>query len=234
MRLAVLDLCKWLPEFQQGQDKFGDVTADYVKRALPEAELAVVAIVEGADFPNVDAFDGYILTGSDKGVYDAAPWMAPLRAFLLAAKDSGKPLFGICFGHQVMADVFGGKAEKVSAPEVGVRTYDIPGGGSVTGHAWHQDQVTQVPPGAEVTASAAYCPVAALSYEFPALSVQFHPEYAPDYLTRFLSRSRGEVLGEEHTDTAVAEIEAGNVRPDLFTRDVGDFFRAAIGKATPS
>lgn len=227
MRIAILDLCVWLPEYQSDQAKFGDVIAAWVARGLPNAELTVIYVQEGEPLPDPAAFDGYVLSGSDKGVYDDTPWMAPLRAFLLAAKDAGKPLFGICFGHQLMADVFGGKAEKVGAPEVGVRAFDL-NGTAQKGHVWHQDQVTEVPPGAKVIGSAGYCPVAALSYDFPAMSVQFHPEYAPDYVSTFLRRARGAILSEAQTDDAVAQLDASDVEADLFTTEIAAFFRNAL------
>ena len=224
MRIAVLDLCVFLPEYQSGQDKFGVLLARWAARGLPQAAFSVIDVVSGAPLPDPQAFDGYILSGSDKGVYDDTPWMQPLRAFLIAARDAGKPLFGVCFGHQIMADVFGGKAEKVSDPHVGVRAFEIEGETQL-GHVWHQDQVTEVPPGAQVIGRADYCPVAALSYDFPAMSVQFHPEYAPDYVSDFLRRSDGVVLDGDATQKAIAEFDNSAVSEDLFAAQVGAFFR---------
>jgi len=227
VRIAVLDLCVWLPEYQHDQAKFGELLAVWAGRNLPEASFAVIDVVEGAPFPAPDDYDCYVISGSDKGVYDETAWMQPLRDWLISARAANKPLFGVCFGHQIMADVFGGKAEKVGPPEIGVRAFDIEGE-SVTGHVWHQDQVTQVPPGAKVIGKADYCPVAALAYDFPAMSVQFHPEYAPEYVSTFLRRARGKVLGTEEADKAVAEFDSSNVSADLFAQQAGDFFRAHL------
>ncbi len=224
MRIAVLDLCVWLPEYQSGQARFGDLLATWAGRDLPQAAFTTIDVGAGTPLPAPDAFDGYIISGSEKGVYDETPWMQPLRDFLKAAKTAGKPLFGVCFGHQIMADVFGGKAEKVEAAAIGVRAFEIDGT-KVTGHVWHQDQVTVVPPGAQVIGRADYCPVAALSYDFPAMSVQFHPEYSAEYVAAFLRRSRGVVLSEEDTDAAVAQFDASNVSADLFASQIGAFFR---------
>lgn len=227
MKIGVLDLCIWLEEYQHDQDKFGDLLAKWAGRDL-DAEYSVIYVREGQSLPNVNAFDGYILSGSELGVYDEADWMQPLRDWLLAAKEAGKPLFGVCFGHQIMADVFGGKAEKTGEAEIGVRAFKIEGQ-NVTGHVWHQDQVTKVPPGAKVIGRADYCPVAALAYDFPAMSVQFHPEYAPDYVSTFLERSKGQVLTEEDTERAIAQFDASTVEADLFAKQAGDFFRAHLG-----
>lgn len=228
MRLAILDLCVYLPEYQSGQPRFGEVVAAWVTRAVPEADLTIISVELGEPLPDVAAFDGYVLSGSDKGVYDDAPWMAPLRAFLVAARDAGKPLLGICFGHQIMADVFGGKAEKIGPPEVGVRQFDL-GGQAVPAHVWHQDQVTKVPPGARVIAQADYCPVAGLAYDFPALSMQFHPEYSATYISDFLRRSRGQILSESQTDAALVQFDTSDVAADLFAAQAGAFLRDAMG-----
>ena len=227
MRIAVLDFCVWLEDYQWDQKRFGPMVVDWVRRGLPDAALEVIDIGAGDPLPKPGSFDGYVLTGSEQGVYDDTPWMQPLRDWLVETRDAGKPIFGICFGHQIMADTFGGKAEKTGPAEVGVRSFDVDGV-TVTGHVWHQDQVTKVPPGAEVIGSADYCPVAALAYEFPAMSVQFHPEYPPDYVSTFLRRSRGEVLSAEETDAAVAQFDASDVSPDLYAKELGKFFREAL------
>jgi len=227
VKIGVIDLCIWLEEYQHDQAKFGELLAEWAGRDL-KADYAVIYVREREPLPDVAAFDGYILSGSELGVYDDADWMQPLRDWLIKAKEAGKPLFGVCFGHQIMADVFGGKAEKVGPEEIGVRAFEIDGQ-TVTGHVWHQDQVTKVPPGAEVIGKADYCPVAALAYDFPAMSVQFHPEYAPDYVSTFLKRSKGEVLSDDDTDKAVAQFDASDVEADLFAKQAGDFFRAHLG-----
>ncbi|MEP4198302.1 MAG: type 1 glutamine amidotransferase [Aliishimia sp.] len=229
MRLAVLDLSYWPPEYMSGQPRFGDVLAAWVARGLPDAELSVIDIDQGAPIPDPSEYDGFVVSGSDKGVYDDASWMQGLRAFLLSAKSAQKPLFGVCFGHQVMADVFGGKAGKVSAPEVGVRHFQIDGQ-TLPAHVWHQDQVTQVPPESHVIAKADYCPVAGLAYDFPAMSVQFHPEYPADYVASFLRRSRGTILSEPFTDAALAELDESSVSADLFAAQIRDFFRNALSQ----
>ncbi|MEP3843724.1 MAG: type 1 glutamine amidotransferase [Paracoccaceae bacterium] len=227
MKLAVLDLCIWMPEYQSGQAKFGEVLAMWAARGLPDADITIIDVHEGDPLPDIDAYDGYVLSGSELGVYDDAPWMSPLRDFLTAARQAQKPLFGVCFGHQIMADVFGGKAEKVGDPEVGVRAFDIDGI-QQTGQVWHQDQVTRIPPGAAVIASADYCPVGALAYDFPAMSVQFHPEYPADYIATFLRRSRGNVISAAQGDAAVAQLDQSDVSADLFAQQMGDFFRAHL------
>ena len=74
-------------------------------------------------------------------------------------------------------------------------------------------------------ASADYCPVAALEYDFPAMSTQFHPEYAPAFITAIANMLEGDLLSPEQADRARASAEAGRVAASLYGREVAAFFR---------
>ena len=84
--------------------------------------------VEAGELPaDAGAHDAYLITGSPAGVYDDLPWIPKLEAFLGLAKGRAK-LVGICFGHQIMAQAFGGHVEKSSkgwAPaSIPIRSFD--------------------------------------------------------------------------------------------------------------
>ena len=228
MRIAILDLALAPPHLMGDLPNFGVRTRDWLSQGLPEAEFDVVDIQGGAEVPGLHGYDGVVVTGSDKGVYDDTPWMAPLRALLIEAKDNAIPVFGLCFGHQIMADTWGGKAELSEVGnQVGVREYSYQGQATAA-HAWHKDQVTRQPPNSEITATADYCPIAGLKYDFPAMSVQFHPEYTRDYMGGFIDQGRGEILDEATTDAVLENLRATDVPEDLLAREVGDFFRRHI------
>lgn len=138
---------------------------------------------------SADAHSAYLITGSPAGVYEDLPWIGRLLTFLQLAKGRAK-LVGICFGHQAMAQAFGGHVEKSAKGwGVGLHAYPI-----VRHEPWmdetpvvsvpasHQDQVVLKPPGAEVIASSLFTPYAGLAWrDGSAISFQFHPEFAPDY-----------------------------------------------------
>ena len=138
MKIAVLDLTGHPTPMWEGLPRVGQQTVSWIGPAMPDAEIMQVDVTEGgAPMPAVEAFDGLLLTGSEFGVYDDTPWMEPLRQLLRDTKEAGKPIFGICFGHQIMADTFGGKAEKTAGGNVvGVRQYDLKGR-TVDTHVWH-------------------------------------------------------------------------------------------------
>lgn len=227
MRIAILDLTTHPEPLLSGLPTAGRMIEAWLSPAMPEADLRIVDVAnEGAPLPALDDFDGVVLSGSEVGVYDETPWMAPLRAFLHAVRAAGKPVYGICFGHQIMADTWGGKAEKAATGiAVGACSFEVEGE-TVDAHVWHKDQVTAVPPGARVTGSAGHCPVGALAYDFPARSVQFHPELTEGELRTLFARGRGVLIEGEQADAAVASFARAQVAVDLQAREAAEFFRA--------
>ena len=233
MKLAILDLCLPHKEFE-AHGPIGRMVRDWLAPHLPEADMSILYIADGVPLPEVVSFDGYILTGSEKGVYDDTAWMKPLTAFLHALRERRIPVFGVCFGHQIMAEAFGGKAEKADKGfVVGARSY-LTDTGEFAAHAMHQDQVTVPPPGARITASAPYCPVAALAYDFPALSVQFHPEYRQDFVTGAVDVFEGELLTPDEA-AASRRSFALPVAHGLYGEDTARFFRSTLanGRTPP-
>lgn len=180
---------------------------DYRVYDVPAGELPEHATEAGA----------YIVTGSAAGVYDDLPWIPTLMRFLRAARHNAK-LVGICFGHQAMAEAFGGSVEKSSKGwGVGLHRYDI-----VTPSTWmddvprvaipasHQDQVVRLPPGARVISTSDFTPYAGLDYG-DAISFQFHPEFGADFAAALIEMRRDR-LGSL-ADTALASLTQPDDRP---------------------
>lgn len=229
MRIAVLDLTEERADILSGLPRVAEQIINWLRPALPDADYTAVDVVNGAAMPDMDSFDGVIISGSEYGVYDDTVWMEDLRSFLLACREAGKAVFGICFGHQIMADVYGGKAElSPKGTVVGARIFESDGI-RFRANVWHQDQVTQVPPAAKVSASADYCPIAALEYDFPALSIQFHPEYTQDHLNDIFDRSAGEFLSHAQIASARRSFAKGNVARDLMSASAAAFFIRNVG-----
>ncbi|MCX6124316.1 MAG: hypothetical protein NTV34_06145 [Proteobacteria bacterium] len=132
---------------------------------------------------------GVIVLGSASSVYDGLPWQRPLEGWL-------RPLvFGCCYGHQMIAHMYGGKIGFVRpdrAKLVGVRRIqlNLDEFGLVGERDYivtHNAIVTKVPSEFEVIATSVEIEVEGLRHrKRPIFSLQAHPEATVDFL-----RSRG-------------------------------------------
>jgi GMP synthase (glutamine-hydrolysing) len=141
-----------------------------------------------------------ILSGGPASVYEEGAPAAPDGLF-----DLGVPTFGICYGHQVMAQALGGTVENSDVAEYGGATIAVTAPGTLFAGlpgeqaVWmsHRDFVSRAPEGFLVTAGTEVTPVAGMEdRERGFYGVQFHPEvlhteHGMEILRRFLYEGAG-------------------------------------------
>lgn len=182
-----------------------------------------------------DECDGWLVSGSADSVYDDLPWIAPLEAFLRQVLDEGAPLVAICFGHQLLAQALGTKVARSDAGwGVGAHDYEVlqtppwmdplPTG-PIRLLASHQDQVTELPPGATLLARTDHCPIAAYSIGATALAIQPHPEFTVPISAGLVDRRR-ERIGASTSDRALASLDEP-LDDALVARWMSAFLRSA-------
>ena len=201
---------EWVPEFGEYPDMF----VALLGRADPGMEF-VSYDVEGGVYPaDIDEVDAYLITGSKSSVYDDKPWIPPLIKFVQEIVERGKKVVGICFGHQLVAQALGGKAEKSSKGwGAGLHTHTFTqtpswhDGGSedLKILVSHQDQVVKIAEGATVLAGSDFCENAVCQIGDQILTFQGHPEFIPEY-SREIMEFRRELFGEDVYHSGVASI----------------------------
>ena len=148
------------------------------------------------DFPeSMDAADAWIITGSKHGVYENEPWMIRLQDLLRDMVTAKTPVFGVCFGHQILAAALGGKVVKSDK-------------GWGIGVVW---------------ASSEFCPYAALQYGETAASIQPHPEFQRPYEEALL-KARYTLLPEDVHSKASSSLEE-KIDSDLFAKWILNFLQ---------
>ncbi|MCE4624345.1 MAG: glutamine-hydrolyzing GMP synthase [Desulfurococcales archaeon] len=157
--------------------------------------------VKGAGVREVTAeVAGVVLSGGPASV-----WESMHDDIVRAVLNTGIPMLGICYGHQLLAKMLGGRVSKAPKPEFGptevriLRPEDpiFKGFHSDRILVWmsHNDAVITPPPGAEVLAVSEGSPVAAMRVGDRIYGVQWHPEVSHSQYGSRLLMNWAEISG---------------------------------------
>ena len=164
---------------------FGSQYTQLIARRIRELNV-YSEIVPCTKIPDLtDDIKGIILSGSPFSVS-----AADKPAFDIEKILNKRPILGVCYGAQFMANYFGGKVQPSSKREYGraflhilEKENELFYGVDDESQVWmsHSDTVTQIPPGFHITAKTASIDVAAYKsdpgrFEYPVFCIQFHPE----------------------------------------------------------
>lgn len=153
------------------------------------------------DLKHLGKFDGFIIPGSRFNATDDEPWIEPLCETIRAAHAQGKALFGICFGHQIIAKALGGVAGAalpynftVDDIELQPLASQLLGGRSnIALYKSHGQQVLAAPPGSTVIARSTRTPVEMYTLE-NVFCCQGHPEFVSAHINSDCGNSIGDTL----------------------------------------
>jgi GMP synthase (glutamine-hydrolysing) len=84
----------------------------------------------------------------------------------------------------------------------------------------HQDQVLELPPGAELLGGSEFCPVGIYSIDDQVFAVQGHPEFTRSIMQDILARKDGD---EDLLQTAESSLEDGTPDGQLFAQWIVNF-----------
>ena len=202
------------------KNRFGSYGDMFRQLLGPDYRYSYYDVRQGQLPEQVGRHDAYLITGSASGVYDGDRWIESLKQFI--QQSSGRtPVVGICFGHQIMAEAYGGRVTK--SPKgwgAGLHSYEIK-----RRAAWmnsdrepglsipvsHQDQIIDLPSDATVLAASEFTPYAVLEYpQRRAISFQGHPEFSPEYATALIDLRRGTRYQQDFADAAAASLKQPN------------------------
>jgi len=141
-----------------------------------------------------------LITGSPAMVTDRAPWSEQAAAWLRQAAAAGLPIFGVCYGHQLLAHALGGAVDyNPRGRELGTQTIEcLPAAAgdplmaglpvSFPAQLLHAQTVTRLPPGAVALARSALDDHQLVRLAPSIYSAQFHPEFGPEFMHDHLLR----------------------------------------------
>ena len=214
LRICILETDVLRPEFVDQYQGYGQMFKRLFTQQPIAAQFTVFNVLQGEDPADDETYDAYLVTGSKADSFGTDPWIETLKRYLLTRYERGDKLLGVCFGHQLLALLLGGKSERASQGwGVGTHQYRLaakapwmsPAVEDLTLLISHQDQVTALPENATVIAFSDFCPFAAYHINDQVLCFQGHPKFIHDY-SRALLDLRQDALGAEVYGSGIASL----------------------------
>lgn len=216
---------------------------DWIKAPLdldPD-RIRVVKTYEGEELPDPQQLSGIVITGSHTMVTDREDWSERTAAWLPWVVNSGTPLLGICYGHQLLAHAMGGQVgPNPLGSEFG--TVEVQLSEHAAGdllfegfppimrvHASHTQSVLALPPGATLLASNAKDTHHAFSIGDAAWGVQFHPEFDADIMGTYVRECSDDLQAEGLDPAGLIEKIENTHYGDILLRRFGKIVKESDG-----
>lgn len=137
--------------------------------------------------------DAVIILGSGASVYDQLPWQNKLTQWLHTHLEQGTPTLGLCYGHQLLAHMLGGRVDFYQSTKeklVGIRDIHF----NPTKRFWqgidkgrfiisHREHVVELPPECEIMAYSSTIAIDGFAHRTkPIFGMQSHPEAGPGFI----------------------------------------------------
>jgi GMP synthase-like glutamine amidotransferase len=235
MRTTRLGIFDAVPEefYISGEKTDPDKFIDMFEAADAPFDYATYLATKDHFPESLDECDAYLITGSPCSVYDTYTWIERFDSFIRAAHAQKKPMVGICFGHQLIARALGGRVRLAEEGWLlGLHEFDVTvhkpwmceRRGTHPLYFINQDQVVELPPGAERLGGSPACPNAMLALDEHVLTLQAHPEQPLSSMHAF-SRELLEDYGIERSlyDAALETMADGDPDAELFAGWITEF-----------
>lgn len=237
MKLAILITNTDDSAFARARPDDGEKFTQLILEARPDWTCVPFWVCRDVFPDDITAFDGALITGSPASVGSGAPWIARMEQLVRQMVIARQPLFGACFGHQLIARALG--APVIRNPGGwghGLmrvkRAGDAPWAGDepeLALYGSHIEQVGALPPGASVILHSDACPIAGFRLGDTLATVQHHPEMTHEFITELVEHYADEV-GPDVTAKAVKSLYDHADR-DAIAGDIARFFEHAVAQS---
>ena len=192
---------------EQIKPRHGDFE-DWFAEGLGVSGLLQIDVFNQQQLPGPENLAGIVITGSPVMVSARLDWSERTASWLYQAVQTGIPVLGVCYGHQLLANALGGRAGTNPAGRqigtVKAQLIDNKENDSLLGHlpttfaaqASHSEVVLELPPGAQRLATSPLDDNFSVRYAEKVWGVQFHPEFSAPVMSDYI-RYRAPAMREE-------------------------------------
>jgi GMP synthase (glutamine-hydrolysing) len=200
-----------------------------VAAGLHGREVRHLDVIGGESLPaDARPYAGVLISGSGSMVSDREPWSERSAEWLRDAAHAGMPMFGICYGHQLLAHALGGAVDyNPQGREMGTVAVQLHEeaaadplfaglGPRMDAQATHRQSVLRVPDQATVLARSGKDAHQAFRWGESVWGVQFHPEFSTAMMRSYIHARREALTSEGASPPALIK----DVRPAPRARQV--------------
>jgi GMP synthase (glutamine-hydrolysing) len=140
-----------------------------------------------------ESISAFIILGSSSSVHDRFAWQGQLETWLRPQLEKGKPTLGLCYGHQMLAHMFGGTVDFLFSDrhklqgfrKIKLEKNPLWKNQTLEGKVYvsHREGVVECPNSMQIIASSSEVKIEGLAHNrLPVWSFQSHPESTPLFL----------------------------------------------------
>lgn len=212
--------------------QYGDFHDNIIKISkIDKRDVTIVDCQKEEEPPNLENIKGIIITGSHSMVSDYESWSVKISQWLKLVIKTNIPVLGICYGHQIIADILGGivgynpKGMEVGMVDIlltedGQRDRLLGGLPKIfKGYETHSQSVLQLPKGAKLLAYNDNEPIQSFSYENHIWGTQFHPEFLAEITKEYIKFDKEAIINSgKNYEKIYKDVEEQNYGEILLER----------------
>jgi GMP synthase (glutamine-hydrolysing) len=189
---------------------------------LPKSDFVVFDIPDGDELPGDFDYKGLVISGSSLMLTNEIEWLDKVSNWILKAVNKNIPIFGICFGHQILTYALGGKVDyNPKGIEVGTKTVNLQPEAKndklfcifdkeLSAQTSHVQTVSALPKGAVSFATSEMEEHHIIRFADNIWGVQYHPEFDEKIIRMIIGGKARRYPGKVNAEKLLKEARGTN------------------------